>query len=290
MKTMEYAMFKEKAVEELRHKLGENVDIFVTEQERNNQVKSERLTCKSKDCNLFPLISMKDLYQDYQTFGLDWSLMEAERLLESRGRESLEDILGSWEEAKHKIQLEIVNYDWNRDRLQMIPHKKILDLAVICRLKVWETGDKTGSMLISDKVLEHWKIGEKELWDTAIENLQEEIFLIHGIAELLGKERADSENFYVMSNETRTKGAVGILRNDLLKRLTEEQGTDLIVILSSVHEILLLPDRGIYTREDMRSMVADVNHIAVEREEWLSEEVYLFRREIGKLELWTEGE
>ena len=76
-----------------------------------------------------------------------------------------------------------------------------------------------------------------------------------------------------------------MLRTDLLAEFAKEQDRDLIILPSSVHELLLVPDHGGYDIEALRDMVREINREVVAQEERLSDEIYFFRRDIGKVVL-----
>lgn len=86
------------------------------------------------------------------------------------------------------------------------------------------------------------------------------------------------ETLYVMSNKDRNYGAIAMLRTDLLQEFAEKNDSNLFVLPSSIHEIMLVLDNGIYTVEELRDMVRSVNESTVEDIDKLSDEVYYFRK------------
>ena len=84
---------------------------------------------------------------------------------------------------------------------------------------------------------------------------------------------------YVMYNEAKINGANGLLRTDLLAKFADEQECDVWVLPCSIHELSLVPDRGMLDLKILRSMVKDINDTEVEQEERLSDDVYKFCRE-----------
>ena len=53
-----------------------------------------------------------------------------------------------------------------------------------------------------------------------------------------------SSPFYVLTNIQGINGAVCLLYPQVLKNFAEEAGRDIIILPSSIHEVLLLPDNG----------------------------------------------
>ena len=76
-----------------------------------------------------------------------------------------------------------------------------------------------------------------------------------------------------------------MLYPDTLKDFAELFETDLIVLPSSIHEVLLLPDSGDRLYEELGLIVASINRTEVEAEERLSNQVYLYSRSMGRLQM-----
>ena len=58
------------------------------------------------------------------------------------------------------------------------------------------------------------------------------------------------------------------------------------MIPSSIHEVILVPDSGQVSGHELRAMVTEINHSHVEPMEVLSDNVYYYDREEGKLALF----
>ena len=209
-----------------------------------------------------------------------------------------DQLMGSWESAKGRIVVELVKEAWNRELLEKLPYRAFLDLAVIYRLKMWECKSGDAVQTVTNKMMEHWKITEEELYEAALANLQKEEFEIIGgyqavqdmIEELIDvKEESEfHEWMYIFTNRSRIKGAAAMLRTDLLDRFAKAQESDLIILPSSVHEVILLPTMDDEDAAELRRIVQDINEKEVQEEERLSDEVYYFRRSTGAVELIPE--
>lgn len=90
---------------------------------------------------------------------------------------------------------------------------------------------------------------------------------------------------YLMTNRMRNHGAVGMLRTDLLQKLTEKEGCSLFILPSSIHETILVPDRGMFSAEMLRDTVESINQEQVEKWERLSDNVYYFRKGGSEVEI-----
>ncbi len=91
---------------------------------------------------------------------------------------------------------------------------------------------------------------------------------------------------YVMTNSSKYCGAVGMLRTELLQEFAEKVGYSLFILPCSLHELILIPDKGILSVEMLRETVDSVNQEEVEVKDRLSDSVYYFRKDIGRIEIF----
>ena len=297
-KKMEYTEFKEGLKNLVQEKSDSDMKVEIVQIIKNNQTKSENLTYIDPNYNLFPSIQLKELYQKYQVYGMGWCVEEAVSVLKNVKRIHEDQLMGSWESAKGRIVVELVKEAWNRELLEKLPYRAFLDLAVIYRLKMWECKSGDAVHTVTNGMMEYWDITEEELYEAALANLQKEEFEIIGgyqavqdmIEELIDvKEESEfHEWMYIFTNRSRIKGAAAMLRTDLLDRFAKAQESDLIILPSSVHEVILLPAMDDEDAAELRRIVQDINEKEVQEEERLSDEVYYFRRSTGAVELIPE--
>ena len=80
----------------------------------------------------------------------------------------------------------------------------------------------------------------------------------------------------ILTNTSGIFGASAMLYPGVLKEFSKKIGHDLIILPSSVHEVLLLPYDSTYSFQEMADMVTDVNEKCVPVEEQLSNQVYYY--------------
>ena len=102
------------------------------------------------------------------------------------------------------------------------------------------------------------------------------------IAELSGETEMENlqkeELMYVLTNEEKFYGAAVLLYPHVLAHIGTLLKRNFFVLPSSVHECILVPDQGHYTRFELMKMVREVNQNQVEEEEILSYQVYYYDR------------
>ena len=78
-------------------------------------------------------------------------------------------------------------------------------------------------------------------------------------------------------------GAAAILYEGLLEQCVRKFPGDVFVIPSSVHELLLVSAEDVWSAQEMTEMIRCVNQTGVAPEEILSDHVYIYRKNLGKL-------
>jgi len=194
----------------------------------------------------------------------------------------------NWESVKKNIFLRLVNYGMNRANIEKKAYVKFLNLAILlyCDCRKWGFD----GFYVDMKHLPIWDQGLKSIFQAALENTycKNNVFVTH-INNLLPQNAAyelavDAEliqtktEVIVLTNKAIHFGAAMLLNITELKRLADQFGSDLYLLPSSVHEILVMcadqyPDVFFLTE-----MVNEVNNEVVSREDYLSDHVYHFDR------------
>ena len=74
-----------------------------------------------------------------------------------------------------------------------------------------------------------------------------------------------------------------MLYDDLWKRMEALIGGNFYVLPSSVHELILIPERYGMDKRRLQEMVKEINRTEVENEEVLSDNVYYYSRKEERL-------
>lgn len=93
------------------------------------------------------------------------------------------------------------------------------------------------------------------------------------------------QDLYVVSNETGFLGAGAIYNEDkkVLQELSENLQSDLIVLPSSIHEMLVTPDNGKLEAPELEEMIKDVNTTEVMPHEILGWKAMHYDRDTNEL-------
>lgn len=103
------------------------------------------------------------------------------------------------------------------------------------------------------------------------------------IEEEVEKLKSDRElNMYVLTNSIRTNGATCISYPDILKDFADKHQSDVYIIPSSIHEVILLPEKDLEI-DGFNQMIAEVNRKELDPTEVLSDHMYMYSRSEDKI-------
>ncbi|HCT92145.1 MAG TPA: hypothetical protein DF613_12330 [Lachnospiraceae bacterium] len=302
---MEYTVFKLRLQEILQKKAEEGAVVEVRNIPKNNGICREGLLIREPDSSITPTIYLEQIYDAWCREPVPLGEL-ADRILEiyRRERKTLpEDVsfFTDFFKARRHIYLRLVHLEKNRRQLEQMPHRKILDLAIVCyyRMEGGELGDATISVMEEHRKL--WKISEERLFAVARANTlrdQKICFLDMDqmIREFAGDRdvpesifpREDVVPMYVLTNRDKIFGAFCIFYPHVQQHISDYLNASYYVLPSSIHEVILVPDSGQISGFELQNMVAEINRSQVDPMEILSDNIYYYDREKGTLVLFEE--
>lgn len=210
---MNYEQFKESIINTLDQKYhGEHGDIQVWNIQKINE-EVEELVFVHPDYNYMPGIWMDRLYELYLKNGMDNCVTLVDLALRLQDQVDPEVFFKSWEEARKRIYPELINRQWNQQRLEELVSEPYLDLAVVFRLYLGPEENKKLASVLIDKVMVEklWggKITEKAIKETGYGNLKREKFAIAKIYEKKEKDRKTTV-WHMMRKKEKRGGAAAM--------------------------------------------------------------------------------
>ena len=188
--------------------------------------------------------------------------------------------LGGGAVVREHIVYKLLNRDLNRELLGILPHRDFLDLAIVYSIARAD-GNRMGAILVNDMLAEKLGLDEEDLWELARENTPR-LFPAQNvkISDFLGIDTEQDRLMQAMTNSCSAYGAGVVLYPGVLEQQYEAFGCDYYILPSSVHEVILLPDRGGIGPDVLAEMVGSINDGMVAPKELLSYSVY--RYELGR--------
>lgn len=192
--------------------------------------------------------------------------------------------LQEFENVRGKIIYRLVNYEKNKELLEDCPHRRLHDLAVTFRWVAHIDDDGVSTSLITNRQVKEWGITVNDLVLAAQQNTPR-LFpaKIIDMEEMLAGKVSfilypSAIPMYILTNEQEINGASALLYGDVLKDFADKKGTDMYILPSSIHEVILLPSDRINDPTKLLSMVHDANTTVVSIGDVLSDSVYYYDR------------
>ena len=209
---------------------------------------------------------------------------------------------------KDRIRMKLVNYDANKKELENVPHRRFLDLAVTYYLEMDPIEEQYASAAVTNKLMKIWNITEDELYRIGMDrlltkdgcNVTDMLSILCQMAQaekdmetepaFAGLEQGSlGLEMFVASNHERRFGAASLLNTSLLQDIAERLGHSLVIYPSSIHELVIIPQKhgneGYLGTEDVKT----INANEVAREERLSNSIYRYDRESREVSIFQEG-
>ena len=270
----------------VQEKLGDSVEVRPVKVLKNNGTVCDGLTIVSGTYPVSPTVYLNDLYELYRE-GMPMHVIAEQVLRASAAGPEIPpdtaDRFCDYSSVKEQLAFRLINTEENRELLEDVPWFPVLDLAMVFISVVHTAGGELYSCLIRRNHLDIWNISPEELRRDALENAPKVLpARLRTMAEAMQLENADEMPFsplYVLTNGTGIQGASAMLYPGVLKNLADKVDDDLVILPSSIHEVLLMPEKDSGEAEHMNRMVREVNRSSVDRADRLSDHIYYFRRE-----------
>lgn len=290
---MDLLKFTEKIKNGLREFYGDQAKVVLENTIKNNGIERCGISIRGKS-NLALVVYMEKFYEEYKSGKTIGEIVyEITKINEKNKKEKSLDIdfLRDYEKVKKKLVWRLVNHERNKKRLEDIPHIPCMDLEMVFYCEMYDETLGNISILIQNEHCDLWKIDAEQIKEDAIENTQRILpaQCVH-LSEVLLCEKNENteEGMYVLSNQHLTYGAAAMLYSGELEKFAEKKGCNLYILPSSVHEVLIIPDRGKEDPKMLMKMVRKINREMVSEEEILSDSVYYYDREKKEIRVLEE--
>ena len=296
---MEYREFLENVRKEVESRYDSNVSVTLNHVMKNNGTELDGITIMEKDKNIAPTIYINSFYDRYRE-GVSLKAVVSEIIrIYNQNKNSINinaDYFENYENVRKTIVYKLVNYQKNKKLLEDVPYKRVLDLAVVFYCLIEQRKGVSATALIHNEHLRIWNVTEDEIYNDALKNTP---VLLAGsivpmskiLSEIAGTAPVDNDEkvceytgediLDVLTNSSRVNGAACILYDNLLKKFANDVHSDLYILPSSVHEVIIVPKKNAFDKSELADMVREVNEQGVSQDEILSDNVYEYNRKNG---------
>ena len=293
---MEYEAFKESVLKGLQEKYGGHATARVEKILKNNGKHHDGIVVelgggKGSTGLFIPLEWFYRLYDGGNTDMEGCIQIIAKICEEHRETDCVRELLQKmvcWERIKGDIYPVLLSTKENREMLERVVSKQMLDMSVVYIAR-GEIGGRCVGIKIDRRMLEIYGISAERLHKQAMENLMNDGYQFRDIyrfvveqgypepekLELEETGKAEkTEKAYILTNAVKLYGAAGILDRKLMREFAG--GKNYFILPSSVNETIFVPAGDGSGMEIYSGMVKMVNEMDVDEEERLTDHAYFY--------------
>lgn len=306
---MVYESFLTAIKDRLQQELGDNFQIRIQKIPKNNGMILDGLCIHMSDFPMAPAIYLNAYYDQYRAgMSLDAVIQDILSLYRSTSVSAMLESadLSDPEPLRSRIMFKLIHAASNQALLQDIPHIPYLDLAIVFYLYLDHSASGQMTALIHKEHMERWHLKTGDLWSMALTNtplcfpaeIRSMTDMLKQIAQgnpnsqyspssldALLEEEEPITPLFVLTNQNSLNGACCMIYRNILKDFADSLGMDLIILPSSIHEVLITPDLPGTSYEELSNMVTTINRMEVPPEDQLSNQVYLYTREDDRIRI-----
>lgn len=255
----------------------------------------EGLTVSTDKTGIAPVLNLSSAFEQYEDGApFDAIIDGLLEILSNIRKPSIDkSMILDWEAVKSRIYPRLINTSAHSDYLETHPHMEIEDLSITYAVRVEETADGIAEAVIDYNLQEHWNVSTEEINAAAIENISKTAPIFGNIEDMLfnheGGTVEDAKDIdevciplYILTTPSKCKGATMILNSKVMESIINRFG-EVYIIPSSVDEVLILPKSFGREVSDLVKMVREVNANEVRPEDRLSDNVYEYDIEAGRI-------
>jgi hypothetical protein len=195
-----------------------------------------------------------------------------------------------WSATKEDVTFRVVNAQRNADLLREVPHRMLTESLAI--IYVVHVPTCSGYVKIKNDHMKYWGVRETDLYEAALQYKQEYEIMdvlaltMIGMKKIVSPEDMKPEGMYALSTPSQKYGASVLARESVLKNIAEKAGTNLTLIPSSIHEVIVLPIEADSERiKELTAFIREVNSTTVSEEDYLGDRPFVYSLETGLKEL-----
>ena len=284
--------------EELMKQLDPDIySIIIEKMPKNNQVKTG-ICVRRGNCGA--VLYAEDILEDLEENPRPVEMIAQEiaqnmvQNLPAVTPQEIEELM-KWENVQNSIELRLVNTDRNKVLLASSPHRDFFDLSLVYYVAV----NSRASARVQNHLMQNWGVSEEELFNAGCKTMREKhpvrvrtiVSAMQNMIPCFAIEPPeDAVPLYMLGDSSEPFLSSAIVYSDAVKELAVKCQTDIYIIPSSVHELLLMPKCSGVDEMSILQMVWIVNRTQVSEEDFLSDNIYVYHYESGEFDIIRQPE
>lgn len=242
---MDFETFRENLARDIKETLearsGSDFEVEHRTAEKMNG-NYEAIVVKPADSEVGVSLNASTLYKDYES-GVSYETIAkgatdlADRSLRNQPEFDV-DSFKDYDKMKGTLAMEVVSKERNAELLDTVPHKDIEDMSVVYRFVLGETPAGSGTILVTNQMLENYGITADQLHTDAMKTAPEvRPLVIEGMGQVLAKQMGvedlevlglnippEQEQMFVASVEGNVYGAGVLAYSDFFDKVADRLG------------------------------------------------------------------
>jgi hypothetical protein len=313
-----YEDFKKEIIKSLEKRFPDCVIEEIKKEKINTTLEGLCIKKKGVQNSITPIVYVDYMYEAYMNGAQVEDIVEGvynsvnnEVVIKSIKKDFFneENLLNN---IRNNAILCLVNREQNKKRLSDWVNRDFLDLSIIYRLVIKMDNGGMQNTIITQRMIEHCGITEKELFECAVNNTKRLLpSNISTMKEVLCKTLFEGEDFpdeieedfmgimpyisegydmYVITNKANIYGATAMLFEEVFFELAEKLDSNLYILPSSVHDVIAISDtsEACNGADSLAQIVYEINNEHVSVNERLSNQVYYYDRDLREVSLATD--
>lgn len=256
--------------------------------------------------SVVPTIYVDHLYEEYlegrdiEEIVGDVADIRIRNEVTAEDRDILYQLL-DYEYVKDKLQVRICDTNENQERLSKLVHSERSDFSATYHVILDTNSEGQTSVAVTPDVMKSWGVSMEQLHQDALAAdmdrkpilsdmysvMQEMIAGMKATNLLMESNRDDlmmDETMFCLTNQDKINAAGLLMQDDLMAQISDLLGGSYYILPSSIHELLIVPDRGELGINELSELVREVNRTQVSPQDRLSDEVQYYDKDSRTLE------
>lgn len=294
---------------------SENWTVITQSVMKNNDTRLEGIVIMQPDKKVSPTFYVNGYYNDgFMPEATAQAICKDYMKAQSENIDVMEELIRNikcYDKMQDKICFKLINTEMNKEFLKDVPHVRFNDELSLC---FYIQLDPEATVTIHNQFIEIWNLEKSKALEQLYAVANRNMTRLHppvldNMANVLGyiseadeieelevfKEMAESLfPMYVLTNDTKVLGASTLAYSNghiledcrqAIERRTAQPVEKLVIIPSSIHEVIIMPADDVEDVLGLKEMILDVNRTQVEPHEILSNNVFGYSKENGLVQL-----